>query len=170
MKWSCNLLLTGVLLALATSALAGVTPTPTASPIATPTASPIATPTGTPGCDLTVEINALRGGSPTVTVDESKSITVKGRIVRGTAPKDTTLHTTLQIVAIDETGTISGRTGCPVLLEVGKGGQGTKQDIPIPQCVGGSVLFRATFFANTNDECGNPACPVAVREITKTCK
>ncbi len=52
MKLSCNLLLVGVLLALATSALAGLTPTPTATPTATPAVTPpattSATPTGTP--------------------------------------------------------------------------------------------------------------------------
>ena len=200
MKLSWNLLLAGVLLALATSALAGPAPTPTATPTSTPvatatatptttptttpvatptttptttptpTATPAATPTATPGCELTIEINALRGGSPTVTVGDTKNITAKARIVRGTAVSGTTIHTTLKIEAIDGAGVIQNRTSCPHRLEVGKGGQGDKLDMLISRCIGGSILFRATFFGNENDDCSNPVCPLATREITKTCK
>ena len=164
MKIRCNLLVAGVLLTLATSALAGSTPTPTATPTATPT------PTGIPGCDFTVEINALRGGSPTVTVGETKKITAKARIVKGTAASDATVHTTLQIEAIDGTGVIQKRTSCPYTLEVGNGGLGRALDMLIPPCVGGSILFRATFFGNENDDCSKAVCPIATREITKACK
>ena len=164
MKWICNLLLSGVFLALATSALAGSTPTPTAIP------TPTATPTAIPGCGFTIEINALRGRSPTVTVGETKKITAKARIVKGTSAGDATVHTTLQIDVIDDTGVILTQTSCPYLLEVGKGGQGTTLEMIIPQCVGDSVRFRATFFANKNDNCRNPVCPLGAREITKTCK
>ena len=48
LKLSFNLLVSGVLLALATSALAGPTVTPTPTPSATPTATPTATPSATP--------------------------------------------------------------------------------------------------------------------------
>ena len=119
---------------------------------------------------MTIEINTLRGGSPTVTVGETKNITAKARIVRRTAARGTTVHTTLAIEAFDNTGHISGQTSCPVRLEVGKGGEGRTLNLPIPQCEGDSILFRATFYANENDECGNRVCSIATKEITKTCK
>ncbi len=198
MRASCNLLVAGVVLALATSALAGPEPTPTATPTSTPaataTSTPTATPTATPaatatatptatpaatatatptaipGCDLTIEINALRGGSPTVAVGDTKNITAKARIARGTAVSGTTVHTTLKIEALDGAGSIETRTSCPHRLEVGKGGQGSTLGMFIPKCVGGIIRFRATFFGNENDDCSNPVCPLATREITKTCK
>ncbi len=170
MRTSGNLMVTGVLLALATSALAGSTPTPTATPTATPVPTATATPTAIPGCALSIEINALRGGSPTVTIGDTKKITAKARIVRGTAVRGTTIHTTLKIEASDGTGGIETRTSCPHRLEVGKGGQGDKLGMLISQCVGGSIRFRATFFGNENDDCSNPVCAIATREITKTCK
>ncbi len=165
MKLICNLLVPGVLLVLATSALAGSTPTPTAIP------TPTATPTAIPGCGFTIEINALRGGSPTVTVGKTKKITAKARIVRGTSAGDATVHTTLQIDIIDDTGVILTQTSCPYVLEVGKGGQGTTLGMIIPPCVvGDSVRFRATFVANKDNNCSKPVCPLGAREITKTCK
>jgi hypothetical protein len=170
MNLSWNLLLAGVVLALATSALAGSTPTPTATPTSTSVATATATPTAIPGCELNIEINALRGGSPTVTVNDTKKITAKARIVRRTAVSGTTIHTTLEIEAIDGDGVVDRRTSCPHRLEVGKGGQGATLDMSVRGCVGGSVLFRATFFGNENDACGNPVCLLATREITKTCK
>ena len=200
MRTSGNLMVAGVILALATSALAGTTPTPTATPTSTPvatatptstpvatatatptstptatpaataTATPTATPTAIPGCDLSIEINALRGGSPTVTVGDTKKITAKARIVRGTAVSGTTVHTTLKIEALDGAGGIETRTSCPHRLEVGKGGQGGTLGMFIPKCVGGIIRFRATFFGNENDDCSKPACPLATRVITKTCK
>ena len=162
MRASCNLLVAGVFLALATSALAGTTPTPTS----TPTVAPI------PECGLSIEIKALRGGSPTVTVGDTKKITAKARIVKGTAVSGTTVHTKLKIEVIDGSGDIPEYTSCPHILEVGKGGQGGALDIPIDQCVGGSITFRATFFAIENGNCSNPVCPLvhATRDITKTCK
>ena len=170
MRASGNLMVAGVLLALATSALAGTTPTPTATPTSTPTSTATATPTAIPGCDLSVEINALRGGSPTVTVDDPKKITAKARIVRETAVSGTTVHTTLEIEALDGAGGLEKRTSCPHRLEVGKGGQGGTLGMFIPKCVGGIIRFRATFFGNENDDCNNPVCPLATRVITKTCK
>jgi hypothetical protein len=170
MRASCNLLVAGMVLALATSSLAGTTPTPTATPTSTPVATATATPTAIPGCDLTIEINALRGGSPTVTVGDTKNITAKARIVRGTAARGTTVHTTLKIEALDGTGLIETRTSCPHRLEVGKGGQGGTFGMDILQCVGSSIRFRATFLGNENDDCSKPACPLATRVITKTCK
>lgn len=165
MKLICNLLLPGVLLALATSALAGSTPTPTAIP------TPTATPTAIPGCGFTIEINALRGGSPTVAAGEAKKITAKARIAKGTSAGDATVHTTLQIDVLNDTGIILTQTSCPYVLEVGKGGQGTTLEMIIPPCVvGDSVRFRATFVANEDNDCSKPVCPLAAREITKTCK
>ena len=105
-----------------------------------------------------------------MTVGDTKKITAKARIVRGTAVRGTTVHTTLEIEALDGAGSLETRTTCPHRLEVGKGGQGGTLDMPIRQCVGGSILFRATFFGNENDDCSKPACSLATRVITKTCK
>ena len=69
-------------------------------------------------------------------------------------------------------GLESGTIGTFLSLAVGKGGQGGAIDMDILQCEGGSILFRATFFGNGNgnDDCDNLVCPLATREITKTCK
>ena len=125
-----------------------------------------------------IEINTLRGGSPTVTVgdEETKKITTKARIVAGTAAKGTTIHTTLQIEAIDPMGMIITERSCPHLLEVGKGGQGATLNIPTSKldCAAGDVIvFSATFYGNENDVCDllkPPGCELASEEITRTCK
>jgi len=104
-------------------------------------------------------------------VGDTKKITAKARIVRGTAVSGTTIHTTLKIEAIDGTGVFRTQTTCPHRLEVGKGGQGGALDMLVEQCVGGSILFRATFLGNENDDCNSKSmCQLATREITKTCK
>ena len=119
-----------------------------------------------PICELTIEINALRGGSPTVTVNSPKNITAKARIAKGTAASGTTINTTLQIEAVDGSGVIHTRSSSPHRLEIGKGGKGDKFAMIIPQCVGGSIKFVAKFFGNG----GNGVLCEATREITKTCK
>jgi hypothetical protein len=118
-------------------------------------------------CQLTIEINALRGGSPTVTAGENqtRNITAKARIVKGTAPKGTTIDTTLQIEVKDKSEVIHRQTKSPIRLVVGKGGQGAKLLMNIPQCSSGSIDFVATFFGND----GNGPCE-ATRTINKICK
>jgi hypothetical protein len=118
-------------------------------------------------CQLAIEVNALRGGSPTVTVGEfeTKKITAKARILKGTAVKGTTLETTLEIKAVDELGVITRLSTFPHFLEIGKGGQGGSIAMPTTRCVGGSIEFIATF---SGDD-GNGLCE-ATKSITKTCK
>ena len=117
-------------------------------------------------CDFEIEINALRGGSPTVTVDEMKDITAKARIMKGTAVSGTTIDTKLQIDAFDGLQLISFRSAHPIQLEVGKGGQGAKFSLRIPQCDSGSIDFVATF---TGTDANGGLCE-ATRSINKICK
>jgi hypothetical protein len=101
-----------------------------------------------------------------VTVGGTKDITAKARIAKGTAVSGTTIETTLRIDAIDGEEVIDSKTIAPIHLEVGKGGQGQKLPMDIPQCNSGSIDFVATFFGN--DE--NGAACEGSRTITKTCK
>jgi hypothetical protein len=120
-------------------------------------------------CQLEIEVNALRGGSPTVTVCEigcTKDITAKARIAKGTALRGTTIETTLRIEAKDGEDVFQTKTFAPVHLEVGKGGQGQKLTMDITQCNSGSIDFIATFFGNDADD---NECEVD-RTINKTCK
>ena len=121
-----------------------------------------------PPCGLTIEINALRGGSPTVTAGEfeTKKITAKARIAKGTALAGTMIDTTLQVDAVDGTTVINTRSSSPHRLVIGKGGQGNTFPMDIGQCLSGSIDFVATFFGND----GNGALCDATREIKKTCK
>jgi hypothetical protein len=119
-----------------------------------------------PSCQLEIEVNALRGGSPTVTVGSTKNITAKARIMKGTALSGTTIETTLQIEAIDGEDVIQTKTFAPVQLVVGKGGQGQKLTMKITRCDSGSIDFVATFFGNDADG----AMCEGDRTINKTCK
>jgi hypothetical protein len=120
----------------------------------------------TPSCGLTIEINALRGGSPTVTVDGTKKITAKARIAKGSAPSGTTIDTKLRIEAVDGLDVVHSQAVSPVRLEIGKGGQGRKLTMEIPKCSSGSIDFVATF----SGDAGNGAPCEATRTITKSCK
>jgi hypothetical protein len=117
-------------------------------------------------CGLSIEINALRGGSPTVSPTETeadtKDITAKARIVKGTAPKGTTIETTLTIEAFDGSELIAEQSVPGIRLEIGKGGKGKKLTMNIPQCDTGVIEFVATFSE------GDTRC--ATRAIRKTCK
>jgi len=117
-------------------------------------------------CDFVIEINSIRGGSPTVTVNSFKDITAKARIAKGTAAEGTTIDTQLRIVATDGTQMIDSKTASPIRLGVGKGGQGAKLRMFVSQCNSGSIAFTATFFGldNDGDEC------TASRRIVKVCK
>jgi hypothetical protein len=119
-----------------------------------------------PACTLVIEINALRGGSPTVPVNGTKNITAKARILKGTAVKGTTIDTTLQIEALDGTTVINSRSSSPHRLQIGKGGRGDTFPMDIPQCNSGYIDFVATVFGP--DDKG--AMCEGTRSIRKTCK
>ena len=118
-----------------------------------------------PPCQLQIEINALRGGSPTVTVGSPKKITAKARIAKGTALPGTTIDTTLQIDVVDGSTVIKTSSSSPHRLVIGKGGTGDTLLMDIDRCLSGSIKFIATFFGND----GNGPCE-ATRTINKTCK
>jgi len=120
----------------------------------------------TPTCPLSIEVNALRGGSPTVTVNAPKNITAKARIAKGTAPSGTTIDTTLTIDAVDGLKVIHTRSSSPHRLEIGKGGTGDKFPMNIPQCQTGFIDFVATFSGNAS----NGALCEGTRTIRKECK
>jgi hypothetical protein len=119
-------------------------------------------------CELEIEINALRGGSPTVTaaVGSTKDITAKARILKGTAPKGTTINTELTIEAFDGPVLINSQSVSGIRLEVGKGGQGKKLTMNIPECETGTIEFRATFSGYD----GSGALCESTQTIRKTCK
>jgi hypothetical protein len=119
-----------------------------------------------PDCPFLIEINALRGGSPTVTVNSTKNVTAKARIVKGTAPDGTIIDTTLRIETIDGGTVIDTQTSSPIRLGVGKGGKGDKLGMNVPSCDNpqGVIVFEATFTGIENILCK------ATRRITKTCK
>jgi hypothetical protein len=121
-----------------------------------------------PVCDFVIEINALRGGSPTVSAPGTKDITAKARIAKGTAVSGTTIDTQLRIEARDgQTGNLVGpaQFAGPIRLGVGKGGQGAKLRMPIETC-NVTVDFTATFSGldDDGDQCTRS------RTITKACK
>ena len=123
--------------------------------------------TNPPVCSLIIEVNALRGGSPTVTKDTFKNITAKARIQKGTAESDTTIDTMLTVEAVDGTEVIWTEERGPIRLGVGKGGQGaSKIAMFIPQCMTPFIHFDATF---TEIDADGIPC-TATRRITKTCK
>jgi hypothetical protein len=100
-----------------------------------------------PTCTIQIEVNALRGGSPTVTAGEfeTRDITAKARILKGTAVAGTTIDTTLTIEAVDGSQVIHTMSKFPIRLVVGKGGRGDKLRMNIPQCDSGFISFIATF-------------------------
>jgi len=129
-----------------------------------------------PDCSLKIEINALRGGSPTVTVGTEKTITATARIAKGSAPEGTLIDSILQIEAFDGTDPVPIATSDPiqVRLGVGKGGSGAKVPIYISRCTptianpNGFIKFIATFTEIKNPPVEFPC--TASRQITKACK
>jgi hypothetical protein len=119
-----------------------------------------------PMCDLVIEVNSLRAGSPTVSVGTTRKVTAKARIAKGTAAKGTTIDTTLQITAKDGLQFIHSQQSESILLRVGKGGKGDTLPMNISQCDSGSITFEATFFGldGEGDLCEG------TRRITKTCE
>jgi hypothetical protein len=126
-----------------------------------------------PVCDYKIEINALRGGSPTTPFGPgaTKDITAKARIAKGSAPAGTLQpDTRLTIEAYDGGALVRGsiRTTFGITLGVGKGGQGDKLRIPLDNtdCSSGSIDFVATFTGQDDD---GDVCTES-KSINKTCK
>ncbi len=130
-----------------------------------------------PGCTdsqghyMEIEINALRAGGKTVQAGENKTVdvTAKARILKGTAVSGTTIDTTLTIEAFDGGTTLIGTNSTPVdavELAVGKGGNGAKLAVGVPQCTAGYIAFVATFFGVDQD---NDTCQ-RTRELRKECR
>ena len=130
---------------------------------------------GPPGCDFELEINALRGGSPTVSVG-TKNITSKARIRKGSAlNNDITIDVNLVIESFVNGLLLlnqqsSGPIGTyPIRLGVGKGGHGDKLGMVFGQTdceLGDLIEFTATF---SGPDTGGDICTIS-RTITKTCK
>ncbi|MBW2541574.1 MAG: hypothetical protein JRF15_05725, partial [Deltaproteobacteria bacterium] len=121
-----------------------------------------------PVCDFAIEINALRGGSPTTPfgLNATKDITAKARIAKGSAPDGTFIDTQLRIEAKDGGLVIDRQVVFPIRLGVGKGGQGDKLRMNVPQCNAGSIDFVATFTGQDDD---GDVCTES-RSINKVCK
>jgi hypothetical protein len=98
--------------------------------------------------------------------DGRKAITAKARILKGTAPKGTTIDTELRIDAFDGEVLIASNTVPGIQLGVGKGGTGRKLTMNITQCDSGSIDFVATFSGRD----GNGALCESSDTINKTCK
>jgi hypothetical protein len=113
-----------------------------------------------PECDLAIEVNSLRAGSPTVSVGTTRKVTAKARIAKGTAAKGTTID------AKDGLQFSHSQQSESILLRVGKGGKGDTLPMNISQCDSGSITFEATFFGldGEGDLCEG------TRRITKTCE
>jgi hypothetical protein len=129
-----------------------------------------------PDCSLEIEINAFRGGSPTVTVGTTKTVTAIARIAKGSAVNGTVTDATLQIEAFDGIDPVPIETSDPIVvrLGVGKGGKGAKVPMFISRCTpttanpNGFIKFIATF-TEVKDPPVLVPC-VATRQITKACK
>jgi len=119
---------------------------------------------------MQIEVNALRAGAKTVITgaNQTTDVTVKARILKGTAVPDTTLDTTLTIKAVTPPGgTVIGTNSTgPITLGVGKGGKGAKLAVDTQQCVGGFIEFVATFFGT--DEYGDDCR--GTRTLRKECR
>jgi hypothetical protein len=124
-------------------------------------------------CDVTIEIKALRGGSPTISVPGSKDITAKARIQKGTGPADQTLdNTSLIIEAFDGAALVDTEISPDLLtLVIGRGGQGDKLNMRIRrvnQCVSGFIDFFATFTGTSSTN--GAICTHTSRPLRKECK
>jgi len=118
-------------------------------------------------CDLVIEVNALRGGSPTVVSNGTKDITAKARIAKGSAVDGTTIDTYLMLEAISSMGTNTYTSTNTIRLGIGKGGWGQKVTMDVPRCQSGEfVKFTAKFYGNEKD---GDYCESEPAQITKTC-
>ena len=122
-----------------------------------------------PVCSYIVEVNAVRGGSPSIK-GGSKNITAKARIQKP-APGGTTQPGTSLIVdaiRVSDSANLGSNSAGGITLVVGKGGQGAKLAIPVACNPGDQVNFVATF---TGTDTSNGATCVGVGiSKTKTCQ
>ena len=121
-----------------------------------------------PMCQLVIEVNALRAGARFIQAgsNQTRDVTAKARILKGTADKATVIDTTLTIEAVTGGEVISTNSQGPIRLGVGKGGKGAKLSMAVPTCTGGFIEFVATFFGVDAE---NDACE-GTRTIRKECK
>jgi hypothetical protein len=121
-------------------------------------------------CEPVIEINALRGGSSTVTSGGTKDITAKARIMGGTAPPDATLNdTTLTITSYAGPLVVDQKTSGPLTLVVGKGGTGDKLRMDVPACAPGQTIDYVAHFSGTASTNG-ALCEATSGRLSKTCK
>jgi hypothetical protein len=121
-------------------------------------------------CGAEIEINVLRGGSPTVPSGGTKDIVSKARILSGTAPPDATItDTTLTITAYDSDNNVVDQAVSPELftLVMGRGGQGDKLSLNIPVCDPGEFFEFESYFAGTGPN--GTLCDMISGRLTKTC-
>ena len=121
-------------------------------------------------CDVTIQIKAIRGGGPTVTVPGTRNITSKALIQKGTGPADQTLDNTSLIIEAFDGATLIDTQISPNLLTliIGKGGQGDKLTMTVNQCVSGSIDFFATFTGTSSSN--GTICSETSRVLRKECK
>jgi hypothetical protein len=117
---------------------------------------------------MEIEVNALRAGARFIQAgsNQTRDVTAKARILKGTAQPGTTIDMQLTIEAIDGGDVISTNSTGPITLGVGKGGKGAKLSLDIPRCNSGVIEFVATFFGV--DEEGDGCW--GTRDIRKQCR
>jgi len=121
-------------------------------------------------CDpIVIEINALRGGSPSVTSGAVKNITSKARIQKGTAPGDATITDTALTITAYSGDTVLDSQPAPELLTlvVGKGGQGDKLGLTV-SCSPGEIIDYVSHFMGTAPN--GATCEATSDRMPKTCK
>jgi len=132
--------------------------------------APVFAGTPEPECELTIEINALRGGSPTAPSGGTKDITSKARIAKGSAPADATVTDTVLTITSLSGDTVIDEVSSPNLLTlvVGKGGQGDKLTLNVGACVPGETVDFVSHFAGTGPN--GAICEATSNRLSKTCK
>jgi hypothetical protein len=122
---------------------------------------------------IEIEINAMRGGSPTVPSEGTKDITAKARIVTGTAPADATVtDTTLTITAyraLDDSF-VDMKQSTGLTLIVGRGGEGDKLSMQMPSCDTGEEFYFVSDFVGTSSLNGAECDSGPSTRLYKTCK
>lgn len=129
---------------------------------------------GGPGqldCELVIEINALRGGSPTVPSEGgTKDITSKARILKGSSEPDATVvDTTLTITALAGETVLDQQVSPELLtLVIGQGGVGDKLSMNIPGCTPGEIIDFVSHFSGYGPN--GALCEATSDRLSKTCK
>jgi hypothetical protein len=125
---------------------------------------------GPPPCSLIIDINALRGSSGHVLSGQTKDITAKARIMKGTAPLDATVNdTTLTITSYVGPLQVDQKASGPLTLVVGKGGTGDTLTMDVPVCAPGQKIDYVAHFSGTASTNGE-LCEATSGRLRKTCK